>query len=98
MNSENYLNQVKEEPVDDDVKNDIFDFQNQLGVEESNDFALSSSIWSTLVGRCRFLLQEEHGHMNMNSYLIAEILIKETNDLLSEIVKFFQHHEYIDNL
>ena len=90
MNSENYLNQVKEEPVDDDVKNDIFDFQNQLGVEESNDFALSSSIWSTLVGRCRFLLQEEHGHINMNSYLIAEILIKETNELLSEIVKFFQ--------
>ena len=43
-----------------------------------------------LVGRCRFLLQEEHGHINMNSYLIAEILIKETNELLSEIVKFFQ--------
>ena len=90
MNSENYLNQVKEEPVDDDVKNDIFDFQNQLGVEESNDFFVSSSIWSTLVSRCRFLLQEEHGHINMNSYLIAEILIKETNELLSEIVKFFQ--------
>ena len=90
MNSENYLNQVKEEPIDDDVKNDIFDFQNQLGVEESNDFFVSSSIWSTLVSRCRFLIQEEHGHINMNSYLIAEILIKETNELLSEIVKFFQ--------
>ena len=95
MNSENFLNQVKEEPVDDDVKNiatgngnktptnrkrksstsqnnsfhstgnqfdllvaasntdldvknDILDFQNQLGVDESNGLALSSSIWSTL--------------------------------------------------
>jgi len=91
IDSDDYLNQVKQEPpdIDVDVKNELFDYeQNLKNIGET--YATSINIWSSLVERCRFLLQEEHGHSQMNSTLITKILIKESNELLKQIVNFFK--------
>ena len=76
-------------PPDVDVKNELFEYEQNLN-NISETYATSINIWSSLVERCRFLLQEEHGHSQMNSTLITKILIKESNELLQQIVNFFK--------
>ena len=78
---------IKEEPLDVDFKQELFNYQDK-DYSESELLSESSDIWSLLVKRCRLLLQEEYGQMN--SYLLTKLLIKESNQFLSAIVKFFQ--------
>jgi hypothetical protein len=84
----NNLKNVKEEPLDDDFKHEFLGYQEQYYNGESENFSELSNIWSFLVKRCRLLLQDEYGQMN--SYLLTKLLIKESNQFLSAIVKFFQ--------
>ena len=74
---------IKQEPPDIyDVKNELFEFQGNENIFENDPFDVSFNVWSLLVNRCRFLLQEEHGYSQMNSHLLAKILIK--GQLISE--------------
>ena len=84
----NNLKNVKEEPLDDDFKHEFLGYQEQYYNGESENFSELSNVWSFLVKRCRLLLQDEYGQMN--SYLLAKILIKEVNDFLLDIVTFFK--------
>ena len=79
---------VKQEPLDDPQTN-IFDYQNQNKIIENYNLSTSYS-WSMLVSQCRYLLQEEYEFNQMNSTLMTKIIVKEANDLLRNIVKFFQ--------
>ena len=56
-NLENYKKPVKEEPIDVEVKNGLFQYQNQESVSE---ISVSLPTWSFLVSRCHFLLQENN--------------------------------------
>ena len=98
-----FVKEIKEEPLDAyegfGVKNELFEYQNNIDYSAQNNVQYStidpydpstSNIWSLLVKRCRFLLQEEHQHNQMNSYLLTKILVKEVNELLSNVVSFFQ--------
>jgi len=86
-NPENYSKPVKEEPLDEDVKNGLFQYQNQEGTSE---ISVSLPIWSFLVSRCHFLLQENNKSHKFNPSIITKILVQEVNELLSDILKFFQ--------
>ena len=86
-NLENYSKPVKEEPLDDDVKNGLFQYPNQEG---TNEVSVSLPIWSFLVSRCHFLLQENEKSGKFNPSIMTKILVKEVNELLSDILRFFQ--------
>ena len=84
---------IKEEPLDSDVKHDFFDYQDQTYQNQSYNVGSeycdeSQNIWSFMVQRCRLLLQEEYGQMN--SYLLTKLLIKESNEFLSDMTTFFK--------
>ena len=88
-NSANHFKFVKQEPLEINTKNELIHYQETFN---ENDFLPSASLnlWTMLVKRCRFLFQEEYGHTQMNSHFLTEILIKEANELLQDIAKFFQ--------
>ena len=105
LDPSDYLTDIKQEPLDSfdeitkfGVKNEVFQYQNDQdnhyqNVEDftANDpFPASLNTWSLLVKRCRFLIQEEYQHNQMNSYLLSKLLVKEVNELLSNVVTFFQ--------
>ena len=96
-----YVKKIKQEPVDpfdgSIVKNELFEYQNNTEYYQNDTeygaidpYDPASNIWSLLVKRCRYLIQNEHQHNQMNSYLITKILVKEVNELLSDVVAFFQ--------
>ena len=80
---------VKQEPLDD-VKTDIFEHQSYKNYDKNCNLPTNSTTWSKLVSQCRVLLQEEYEFNQMNSTLMTKIIVKEANDLLRNIVKFFQ--------
>ena len=87
---ENYLKHVKQEPTDISVKNELFEEQIQDNVGKNNLLSLSLPIWSLLVEQTRFLLQEEYSNCRIDNHLITKVLIKQVNELLLNVVKFFQ--------
>ena len=86
-NLENYTKQVKEEPLDVEVNYGLFQYQNQ---ESAREISVSLPTWSFLVSRCHFLLQENNKSDKFNPSIITKILVQEVNELLSDILKFFQ--------
>ena len=92
-----YLADIKKEPVDAldqqdsfGVKNENFEYQNENNFSANESYPASSNVWELLVKRCRYLIQEEHEHYQMNSHLLTKILVKEVNEILSNVVTFFQ--------
>ena len=89
-----------------DYSNEHFEYQNEADFNQKDPFSSSSNIWELLVKRCRFLIQEEQEYSRMNSHLITRILIKEVNELLSNVVTFFQdccisveqNEDYVENV
>ena len=84
----NFSEQVKEEPFDDgDVKNGLFK------LEDQNVSAINKELsptWSLLIERCHLLLTSEKKKNRLDPISITKILVKEVNELLFDIVKFFQ--------
>ena len=84
----NFSEQVKEEPFDDgDVKNGLFK------LEDQNVSAINKELsptWSLLIERCHLLLTSEKKKSRLDPISITKILVKEVNELLFDIVKFFQ--------
>jgi len=66
------------------------EYQNEAGYSTNDAFPTSLNTWELLIKRCRFLIQEEHQHNQMNSHLMTKILVKEINEVLSNVVTFFQ--------
>ena len=98
VDSSDYLQDIKKEPLDIPyeeatsygVKNEHLEYQNEVDFNLNDTLQASSNIWELLVKRCRFLIQEDHGLFEMNSHLLTQILVKEVNELLSNVVTFFQ--------
>ena len=108
-----YLTDIKKEPVDNHdeqesfgVKNEHFEYQNGSNFDTNDPYPASSNAWELIVKRCRYLIQEEHEHYQMNSHLLTKILVKEVNEILSNVVAFFQdccisveqNENYIENV
>ena len=89
----NYLNSVKQEYQGTNVKNELFEYHQNMNYPEEtkgepNGF--SATIWSVLVDRCRSLLQEQYEDTPISPQMITKILIKETNEFLLHFVNFFE--------
>ena len=79
---------IKQEPIDVDFKSELIEGTNQFDFVENDPFSPSSPIWSLLVNRTLFLLQDEN--RNIDRTFIIKTLIKEVNELLSDVVNLFQ--------
>ena len=86
---------VKQEPLDEDFKNQLFEDANQYAdfSEVTDPFnSVSLPMWSLLVNRTLFLSKYQEG--NRTQYLsqaaVTKLLIKEVNELLTNVIKFFQ--------
>jgi len=86
---------VKQEPLDEDFKNQLFEDANQYAdfSEVADPFnSVSLPMWSLLVNRTLFLSKYQEG--NRTQYLsqaaVTKLLIKEVNELLTNVIKFFQ--------
>ena len=82
------LGPIKEEPLDVDFKSELIEGSNQFDFDYNDPFAPSSPIWSLLVNRTFFKLQEENSRVDHT--LIINALIKEVNELLNDVVTLFQ--------
>ena len=71
----------------DQLNQDLFD---EYDYGAADLYAAPSSMWSSLVERTIFLLQDEIRNKHPNHSVITKILIKEVNNLLSDVEKFFQ--------
>ena len=113
LDSFDYTKDVKQEPTDTPeeqdsygVKNEYVDYQNETDFSANDPYPTSISTWELLVKRCRFLIQEEQEYNQMNSHLLTKILVKEVNELLSNVITFFQdccisikqNENYIENV
>ena len=71
----------------DQLNQELFD---EYDYGSADPYAAPSSMWSFLVERTIFLLQDEVRNKHPNHLMITKILIKEVNNLLSDVEKFFQ--------
>ena len=82
---------VKEEPLDIDFKNKQTEQPYPCDFGIADPYVTSStSMWTSLVNRTLFLLEDEIRNKHPNHSNITSILVKEVNELLSEVNEFFK--------
>ena len=91
MNEGKSSDDVKEEPLDIDFTNEQTEQPYQSEFGEADPYVTSStSMWTSLVNRTLFLLEDEIRNKHPNHSNITSILIKEVNELLHEVNEFFK--------